>query len=784
MAGWKHAPAGAPRIDRRELAGALLAGAGLIATGGVLRDGWDRAARAQDGIEATPPAPPSPAEGSVSYGPTIASTAASLGYDLDRIFRFVADEVRYEPYAGALRGPEATLWGLAGNAVDKAALLGALLDESQIVWRYAAGPLDAAAATTVLQCAQAGIADLPASYRRATDAALTPTATGIGAATPAATPASSDDGIGDEVVADVIARATFARQTIGTHFEALAGMLTSALDRAGVTIAPPEPAPLPDLEVSRHLWVQVADGPRWIDCDPIGAGIKRGTALGTASETFAAIPDDLQHMVSVRISAETLSGTAVYPVDAVSVTMTAAEAARAPIEIGVAPPSAMAAAGFAINDVLGGGGGCLPYLAAGDAILQAATTALPFSGGGGALGALDVSAATPAAIQDGDLVAISWTVEVTSPGMEPVSVTRYLLDRLSAAARASVAEGAAVDPAAIAPLELISIEGGNGMPAALAATTYLTVTTADLPGGCGYVAGSSDPGLAGIGSIGAIQAGLWSSALRDRFGEWGGQALVHAPQLAAFTVGTTDPNDAGASLLLSGDLLHLDRAIVVNDGADLGGIHPAIATGILAQVAEDIAVAPAFLGGEAAVAITAGPSVGRVFTEAEKAGTPLLVLQAGGASAIPDEAEPASGAIQAALDAGRLVVIPAAAVTLDGHPAIGWWEIDPATGRTVDVFVNGKGYAEARIAAGPDLVIRAQDAVEEAEILKEVNAWRPWYQRLGRCAGMAALVASAAVDPYGINSGTFSATGALKVALKTYQRNPNILRDIANLRNC
>ena len=60
----------------------------------------------------------------------IADLAFDLDYDLERMFRFVADEIRYEPYAGILRGAVGALDAGAGNSVDKSLLLAALLDES------------------------------------------------------------------------------------------------------------------------------------------------------------------------------------------------------------------------------------------------------------------------------------------------------------------------------------------------------------------------------------------------------------------------------------------------------------------------------------------------------------------------------------------------------------------------------------------------------------------------------------------------------------------------------
>src|SRR5262245_66497602 len=97
---------GTSRTDRRTFLQAfgLAAASTLVTSTGI--------AVAQDSATPTPPAVTSRKPG----GKSIDDIAFDLNIDPETIFRFVADEVRYEPYAGVLRGAKGTLWGRAGNS--------------------------------------------------------------------------------------------------------------------------------------------------------------------------------------------------------------------------------------------------------------------------------------------------------------------------------------------------------------------------------------------------------------------------------------------------------------------------------------------------------------------------------------------------------------------------------------------------------------------------------------------------------------------------------------------
>ena len=69
----------------------------------------------------------------------IQALAARLGYSPARIFDWVYNQVRFEPYFGSLKGSQGAYYTLAGNATDQASLLIALLRASKIPARYVQG---------------------------------------------------------------------------------------------------------------------------------------------------------------------------------------------------------------------------------------------------------------------------------------------------------------------------------------------------------------------------------------------------------------------------------------------------------------------------------------------------------------------------------------------------------------------------------------------------------------------------------------------------------------------
>jgi hypothetical protein len=74
------------------------------------------------------------------YDEYMVQKAAELGNDWQRIFAYVRS-LEYESYKGSLRGTRGTLWSEAGNSMDQASLLIAMLRGSGIPARYRHGML-------------------------------------------------------------------------------------------------------------------------------------------------------------------------------------------------------------------------------------------------------------------------------------------------------------------------------------------------------------------------------------------------------------------------------------------------------------------------------------------------------------------------------------------------------------------------------------------------------------------------------------------------------------------
>ena len=197
--------------------------------------------------------------------------AAALGKDPERIFEFVRDHVAYEPYSGCLRGPRGTLLAMAGNSVDRAALLADLLEKSGQHIHFVHGTLPEADAKDLVTSLWA---------RRPRPAAH-----------PEAKPSPAAKAALDTLMTGVKRDYSLIRD----HLKNLEKLPAR------------QPGPsLADLvkEAQPHYWVQWSKNNKWVDLDPSFADSVPGRTHANAKQQFATLPPELYHQVTIRIQIE------------------------------------------------------------------------------------------------------------------------------------------------------------------------------------------------------------------------------------------------------------------------------------------------------------------------------------------------------------------------------------------------------------------------------------------------------------------------------------------------
>jgi hypothetical protein len=626
--------------------------------------------------------------------PSLADRAASLNWDPVAIFRFVADEVRYEPYAGALRGATGTLWGQAGNSADKALLLAALLAEAAVPYRFAVGELDPAAIESL-----AGVPRPDATQHRARMAKiLLPEA--VADAWDLDGPWTRSPDV-DTLMVEARERAL-----------ANAATVTELLDSAGIAIADEAVDGLPARERTQHVWVQYADGPDWIDLDPTVAGAEPGVALTTASETPADLPDDLFHTVTFRVAAEVVTGGVPTRTELLTHTVRSTDVAGVGTVL-IHPPADWLGVGSAIT----GSQQFRPTLIVGETVVEGTTMSL--STGDGVLGAFGDEADA-----EGQALAEWFEIDVAVPDQPLRQSTRVVFDRVAAEQRAT----GEIDVTSLAPIELVDTGEELGeVYIPLAGLTGVSVGSHALPPAFFAPTNLPEAGKV-LDHITRSYFYVRDLMRLDMVDDLGAAIFADEPGVVAFTA-TPDESVGGAQRYsVSIDIVHV-HDVAVPFAADGSAAQPLMRSGTIDHAVERLLLEGSLTllpePPEAAIA-----SVDRLFEEAAAQGIDLVALQPGGGADPPDIGVAAGALVQAALDAGRVVVLPARPVDLDGTPRIGWWEVDPTSGRTIDRLDTGGSV----------------DLLEYALLIQSRVEQMACFIGLGACVGIAIAGAAGWVD--------------------------------------
>ena len=656
-------------ISRRHVLG--LFGAGGL--GGLLFSGFDwPALRAETGTIPPITVP----EGSTAVPErllvTVADKAAELDYDTQRIFEFVRDEIVYEPYSGVLRGASGTLRSGAGNAADQAVLLAALLGEARVVTRFVEAPLDEATSTRLIKTTELDRAQADAVTSRLFEAVISDDAS---------TETSEPD---DETVAEM-ERLTAASKAAGVAMgEAIgrtAEQLDSILRGAGVTL-PDVVAAIPELEQSRHIWVQYADGPAWIDLDASARWAEAGGPAATEGTELAVLPDEWFHRVTLRIRVEEVVGTGVAQRTLVEHQVKSADVVGVPLSIVHTPPAMFADTGFAIVEALTGVATLYPTIAVGpDAVVDQPISIVQGAGGGVA----DVFSGESSPT---DTVAEWLDVELVGPGRNVTTETRTIFDRAGAELRAAGGITAeAIEPAALTRLDTAPELGEFYPPLMALRTVWITgARIAHLPSSWD----TETNGLALLAGLPAAFRPTLDAAEREALHTRGFRTVIQEPSIIMATYAVTAADGS------EGATVGID---IVNNGttvlplSDTAGDLPG---GLLAGVASHVAERSLLDGTLATpfgleVPPREARSVGRLFELAAEQGIAFRVHQPSAPVEVPEDASAeARELIIRALDSGLVVIAPERTIEIGGHTWLGWWLVDPVTGVVRDQFESGE----------------------------------------------------------------------------------------------
>jgi hypothetical protein len=626
------------------------------------------------------PAPrPGPATSSASADDRIGDLALSLEYDLKRIFRFVADEVRYEPYVGILRGPVGTLDAGAGNSLDQALLLAALLDASGIPHRFVRGGLDEAAAERL---AESSVLDA-AGAKAAIEVAL------AGGPHPAPVEIPTPEPADPQVLADARAAAATALVTSRQQVTDTVTVITNTLSDSGIELGglatASRPADLlPGSEVTSHTWLQAAFGADWLDLDPtLGPGAAVGETLAPATETLDALPDELRHRVRFEVLLEQVRGEALQASPVIEYEAYADELNGRTITLAHTKPSELEGLGIAIGNILGDAKlSYHPVLLVPGRSIVGEEVAFGAGGGGGVFGDDFLGASPgPTGLADGEASAEWLAVTVTSPGSEPVVARRPVFDRVPPGIR----YGGEPTAADVQPADLVRFTPDGDLEyAPLLGLDTFAISTGPSSLDALLVR-AADPSADMLAILAGSYAGLRDIVAAEQAGDDGTATFVDRPGVVSLSMDVVMVGDQPT--LRSGlDIWH--RSLAAMPTSD-GSTTPATAR-IVAGVAEYVAERQALESGPSDGGQATSVGVGRVFEAAAGAGVPIRALR----GSLPDAMsfDPRSRAlIQEALEAGDAVIVPAHEVDVNGQQRLGWWRVDPVTGRTSDMMDDGTG---------------------------------------------------------------------------------------------
>ena len=578
-------------------------------------------------------------------GPGDESLAPYDGKDLDEIFRRVSTGVRYEPYAGILRGATGAAIARSANSADRSVLLAEVLRRAGYKVRFARGTLDDANITTLVRGMYppyARVAQVPAEY-------------------------APYDPVADTQLRDL---------------------------------------------VKDHMWVEVFQGETWLPLDPSFPRAKIGESYAQASEQFDTPADAMFHRIEATLKAETANG---QSQELGRFSGTVADLGMKPISLvvrsipqstgGESQQATGSPAGQVggMGDALGGGTEAPPPeppkktekqivgfayvrdLNVAGIPQKLQRTTVRNADGGTALKreSIEFTVTGPGGQRTVERVLYQANEQSKSPSLE----RRYTISILSGRIPRSFAD----EQTALANslLDVKTMEKDANRLAKTSADDPRARDAAVQVGKIGDALGSA------VGHLLALRFAAESDSLSRRIADGTGVALAWStPRIIIVGTEITGKDKGRMDVKVSLDL-RLDEIQAYPYPAAPSRIVPIfhLARGIQESVIEGRLVSLAT--GKAPAANTA-----QLVGAAQKQGVQLVVINTSTRSRLGELAPgvPATCVqmMDAALAKGKEIVVPARAITVEGKPQWGWWEVDPASGQVIGVMESGEhqGMAE------------------------------------------------------------------------------------------
>ena len=271
---------------------------------------------------------------------------------------------------------------------------------------------------------------------------------------------------------------------------------------------------------------------------------------------------------------------------------------------------------------------------------------------------------------------------MTPPGSDTAVARRTVFDRLPA----DVRHGGTPTVDAVEPITLVDLDGSGSTDyppmRGVEAFAIATGPTSAAP----VLAGSDDD----LGMLALAYHDLRDAMDARMALDAGARTFIDGPNIVSVAVELDQ--DAKAPELAPDvrvvlDIWHRSHGILPLSTPPIANAESELVAGVTDHLAERFALE--YLAAMPGVARrTIG--VGEVFEAASAQGIPTLVLRGSVPDALPYGPE-ATESIDAAVAAGRVVVVPAEPVTIDGTERVGWWSIDPVSGETTDSMDDGSG---------------------------------------------------------------------------------------------